>query len=143
LTLEAWVKPRVPDQGDRWIVNTVGTGSNGYRLGLGGGKPVFQVPRTEWSHNLSGPAPLPVDEWSHLVATYDNDLLRLYVNGALVASMPRGGPIAPSGNALLIGNYLPDHATAYFDGVLDELRVYDRALTDAEVRSRFELGSVE
>ena len=46
VTVSLWCKPSEGEQSDRWMLNTVGRGSrDGYRLGLGDGHPVWQVPR--------------------------------------------------------------------------------------------------
>ncbi|MBN2448832.1 MAG: glycoside hydrolase family 99-like domain-containing protein, partial [Lentisphaeria bacterium] len=135
LTVSAWCKPSRPEQNDRWLVNTVGGGSNGYRLGLHAGCAVWQVPRELWSHILRAPNPLPVDAWSHLAATFDNRLLRLYVDGKLVGEMERSGLLRPSDADLNIGTFAAERAR--FEGALDDLRLHDRALSAAEIEALY------
>jgi hypothetical protein len=134
ITVELWMKPAEPGQSDRWMVNTVGAADTGYRLGLGDGKIVWQIPQTEWSHNLTCPTPVEVGKWHHVAATYDGRMMRVYVDGEEAASLPRDGAINPSGANLCIGSYAPGNARAFFQGVLDEVRIYNRALTPAEIR---------
>ena len=70
---------------------------------------------------------MPLDTWAHVAATYDGATLRLYVDGTLVASVAATGAIATSTGALRIGgNTLWGE---YFQGLIDEVRVYNRALT--------------
>jgi PKD repeat protein len=77
--------------------------------------------------------------WSHVTATYDRTALRLYVDGAQVASQPfAGGVINTSDDKLCIG--ATDNRQAYvtprpFLGVLDNIQIYDRALTATEIAS--------
>ena len=61
----------------------------GFRLGLLGGKPCFQVPQTEWSHHLIGREPLPVGKWVHLAATFDGATMRLYMGRYAVATLTK------------------------------------------------------
>ncbi|MEI6267302.1 MAG: LamG-like jellyroll fold domain-containing protein [Methylococcaceae bacterium] len=75
--------------------------------------------------------PLPLNQWAHLVATYDGRYQRLYVNGQEVANSKQNSLIQQSQGVLRIGgNSLWGE---YFKGYIDEVRIYNRALTAAEV----------
>ena len=63
--------------------------------------------------------------------------MRLFVNGQERAALERGGEICPSDARLCLGNYASGHPTAFFEGIIDEMKIYDRALTAEEVRARF------
>ncbi len=131
LTVSLWCRPKTANQSDRWMLNTVGSGANGYRLGLSEGRPCWQVPRERWSHLVRGPDPLPTDRWTHLAATFDNRVMRLYVNGKLVAEKARPGLIRPSQSDLYIGTF--GGTRARFQGLLDDVRIMDRPLTPGEI----------
>src|SRR5438552_1500221 len=80
----------------------------------------------------SGSKWLPFNAWSHLAGTYDGASLKLYVNGQLVRSQAVSGPIATSTGPLLIGgNSIWDQ---YFEGRIDEVRIYNRALSESEIQ---------
>jgi hypothetical protein len=74
---------------------------------------------------------LPVGNWYHLVGVYDGNFVRLYVNGSLVDSEPVSDMDATSVDAGIGSNI--DEGGRYFDGQIDELRVYERALSEQEV----------
>jgi hypothetical protein len=135
LTIDCWVKTDVPGQHNRWIVNRVlGGGENtGYRLGLLEGKPCFEVPETAWSHHLTAPESLPLGRWVHLAGTFDGHTMRLFVDGVEVAALARPGPINRSHFDLILGGFAPD-ARAHFQGLLDEVRLFSRAITAEEIR---------
>lgn len=76
---------------------------------------------------------LPTGAWSHLAATYDGARLTLYVNGALVRAVAASGPLASGAGALRIGANPP--RGEFFKGIIDEVRVYSRALSDLEIRA--------
>ena len=80
----------------------------------------------------SGQSPV-VGQWQHLAATFDGTTARFYLNGAEVASKAVSGAVGTS-NTWRIGAYgsVPG---GFFDGVIDEIRVYDRALGAAEVQA--------
>ena len=113
--------------------NFSGGTSTGYRMGLLEGKPCFEIPQQEWSHHLTADEPLPEGEWVRLAATFDGRVMRLYVNGKERASMERPGPINANDFHLCLGNFEVGHA-AHFIGLLDEVKIYNRALTADEVR---------
>jgi hypothetical protein len=57
--------------------------------------------------------------------------MRLYVNGALVGEMVRPGLVKASRGDLFLGTFGGDRAR--FEGLLDEVRLYDRPLAAAEI----------
>jgi hypothetical protein len=72
--------------------------------------------------------------WKHIAAVRDEDVAALYVNGERVAESPRFRQDyfdVSNSQPLLVGNGALD----YFSGVMDELRVYNRGLTEQEIKS--------
>ena len=67
-----------------------------------------------------------------MAVTYDGAMLRLYVNGTQAASRPQTGTLQASTSPLWIGGNSP--YGEYFQGILDDIRIYNRALTDAEIQ---------
>ncbi|WP_162127474.1 LamG-like jellyroll fold domain-containing protein [Flavobacterium phycosphaerae] len=72
-------------------------------------------------------------QWYHLAATYGGGTLALYLNGKLVASQAVGGGIASDTSKLTIGKN-PLSSTDYFKGKIDEVRVFNTALTALQVQ---------
>jgi len=135
-TVACRVKTETAGQDNRWFVNGVFNHNllGGFRLGVLGGKPCFQVPQTEWSHHLSGPEPLPTDRWVHLAATFDGTTMRLYMDGAECGTMNRPGTLLPTTGRLVLGNFDVGHHS-FFQGLLDDVRIYRRVLSPDEIRS--------
>lgn len=76
---------------------------------------------------------IPHDVWSHLAVTYEAGARRIYVDGVLSAEVV-GEPVLADTHDLLIGaDENAGAVTLPFDGAIDELRVWDRRLTDAEI----------
>ncbi|TAN39110.1 MAG: hypothetical protein EPN23_00595 [Verrucomicrobia bacterium] len=136
LTIECWVKTDVAGQNNWWMINRVfgGCANTGYRLGLVGGRPCLEIPQTNWSHSLAASAPLPLGRWVHLAGTFDKHTMRLYVDGVEQGSLDRSGPIKPNHMHLILGNYDVGCAS-HFVGLLDDVRLYDRALSPGEIRA--------
>jgi hypothetical protein len=85
---------------------------------------------TSGNQNTTGGTALVVNTWTHLAATFDGTMVRLYVNGVQVASQAQTTLLAPTTGTLQIG------ANAYgefFAGRIDEMRIYNRALSAAEI----------
>jgi hypothetical protein len=84
-------------------------------------------------YGLYGTTQIPLNTWTHLATTYNGFTLSLYVNGVLVASQTITGSILTSTGDLRIGGN--SVWGEFFKGRLDEIRVYNRALTQAEIQS--------
>jgi hypothetical protein len=82
--------------------------------------------------SAAGTTALPLNAWSHLTTTYDGATLRLFVNAVQVGSTAVTGSVAVSANQLSIGGN--SVWGEYFAGRLDEIRIYNRALTQSEIQ---------
>jgi len=79
-----------------------------------------------------GTASLPINTWSHIATTYDGANQRFYVNGILVGTTPGAGSITVSNGALRIGGN-NSSTGEFFQGFIDEVRIYNRALSAADI----------
>ena len=132
-TFEAWVYPTatlsnwkaiLQKEVDAYFLNA-NTGNN--RIGVGG--TFAGVCCT----TLEGPNPLPANQWTHVAGTYNGSTLRLYVNGTQVASQARTGNFQVTGTPLRIGGNT--YGGEFFPGRIDEVRIYNRALSAAEIQT--------
>jgi len=71
------------------------------------------------------------NEWHHVVVTYDGSEGRLYVDNNLADSVLLTGNLKTNANSLLIGTKLGDW---YFNGMIDEICIYSRSLSAAEIK---------
>jgi hypothetical protein len=133
MTLSAWIRPAVSQSGWRTILQRQ---SEAYFLNAsfdspgrpaGGGTIGGDVPY------IGGSTVNPVNTWTYVALTYDGGTLRLYVNGTQAASRATGGTVQTTTNPLWIGGNQP--YGEYFNGLIDEARVYNRALSQAEVQN--------
>ena len=90
--------------------------------------------------DLDSEMELEVDSFYHIGATYDGELMALYINGKLHSYRPMSGPIRTTDYALLMGQMLPGITTYNFRGVLDEVKIYDYALTPEQLKIVYEEG---
>ena len=133
MTLEAWVYPTsalsgwkaiLQKEADAYFLNA---NTNTNHVGAGG---TFAG---SCCTVLESPSALPANQWTHVAGTYDGTTLRLYLNGNLAASQSRTGSLQVTGTPLRIGGNT--YGTEFFPGRIDELRIYNRALSEAEIES--------
>jgi hypothetical protein len=133
-TIEAWVA-QSDASGDQYVVSK-GTGTSGYQLMLLGGRiPAFQVNGTR----ITAPA-LSAGGWHQIVATMSSRTLTIYVDGQAAASGTTSRATLTSTQALTVGRSSRT-AGFYYQGGLDELSMYSRALDAATVGAHFTAGS--
>ncbi|MBN1275122.1 VCBS repeat-containing protein [Candidatus Woesearchaeota archaeon] len=80
------------------------------------------------------------DDWFHVAAVYDGQYMRLYKDGAQVGSTAKTGTITSSTAAAWIGDNPPTTGSRPWDGYLDDVRIYDTALSQAEVQDIYGMG---
>jgi hypothetical protein len=133
MTLEAWVYPTATPTGWRAVIDK---NVDGYYLMASSStnnRPAVGGTFTAGNQNTIGTAGLAVNTWTHLAATFDGATVRLYVNGVQVASKAQTAPLTPTTGTLQIG--ADSYAGENFAGRIDEVRVYNRALSQAEIQS--------
>lgn len=151
VTLAAWIKPAAIT-GDQNIVskrNGNGDG-NGFRLSLSGGKLYFQVNQTNSvsrSYITANPV-ISAGIFQHIAASFNpsTQQMEIYVNGVSVPVTLVNAETVTSiheGVALLNLGVLTDgnQYTQKFGGYIDEMQIFDRALSASEIQSIYNAGS--
>ena len=134
MTLEAWV---YPTSVTNWRNVAMKEGSNDLAYALyasdASSKPQAAVNMGAGQLVAGSTAPLQANTWSHLATTFDGSTHRLFVNGVQVGSVAAAGalwqttaPFRIGGNSLWGG---------WFDGAIDDMRVYNRALSLTEIQT--------
>ncbi|MDQ2826026.1 MAG: family 16 glycosylhydrolase [Actinomycetota bacterium] len=138
VTVEAWIKPSaVPSPGN---FASVTTKAESYALQFNGPQLEFTTMQSGTRRRVQAPAGAVVaGQIYHVVGTYDGATQRLFVNGAQVASAAFSGPMSVNTNRVVLGSW--DTASEYFSGTVDEVAIYAKALTAAQVANHFNQGS--
>ncbi len=134
MTLEAWVRPSSLTGWRTAIAKDHGA-TVAYVLypNRSSTVPCVEVHDGTKLRAANGTSALALNEWSHLAATFDGAVMRLFVNGTQVASLTRTMTIAASTGPLRVGGNAA--FGEWFAGLIDEVRVYNRALTAAEIQT--------
>ncbi|CAK0753954.1 exported hypothetical protein [Gammaproteobacteria bacterium] len=86
---------------------------------------------------------VPVDEWHLITQTYDGQFVKQYDNDLLVNTIPAQNKCIGNNNDFLIGkvaSYPTFLYATFFSGVADEFRIYNRAISESEIRQLYSQG---
>ena len=126
-----------------WVYKT--SNLNSYNMFMGQYLPYFAFMSTGtfyFSPHINGtqyviqsPTTYPLNTWHHAVATYDGTTVKLYVNGVLQAQSVLPGTLTTNtGDTFGIGDGRGNASWYPFVGLIDDVRIYDHALSEREVR---------
>jgi hypothetical protein len=137
ITVEAWINA------DTWNANSWGgtivskdnTNQTGYALRCGNnGMLSFVIGSGGAWHEVLSAAVMSTGRWNYVVGVYDGATMSIYVNGVLAGQQSLTGSIGVSALSMYVGNS-PGFPTRFFDGKIDEVRLFNVARTEAQIRS--------
>ncbi|MCY2989793.1 MAG: FG-GAP-like repeat-containing protein, partial [Planctomycetota bacterium] len=138
MTFEGWVYPQNAG-GDQPVFAKEGPGANqSYWFGVYGGQ--FGIllnssGNNGWALDARHSGSISNGQWQHIASTWDGTAWRNYKNGLLVGSGTWTGTFANSSSPLTIGSN-SDFNTTHFSGTLDDLRIWNVALSQADIQAR-------
>jgi len=140
ITVSAWIKVNKIDANQDIVAKRYSspTGSyTSYRLVIrSSGTFEFWVVNTDGVRDVASTSAI-ANEWIHLVGVYDGFDIKIYVNGELKDTESLTGDIRYDDNPLRIASL--DGTNCMFDGLIDDVRIYNRALTETEIRGLYNL----
>lgn len=137
-TVDAYIGMRGDDRGalDSWVVRRMSDGQLAFQIG------------DMMKNFLTIETPVQNNQWTHFAATFDSvsGSMKLYINGALAAqtntTMQLIGGYDPGWNpGIGIGNQSGTITRTSFDGLIDDVALYNRALSPEEIQSIYNAGS--
>lgn len=143
LTLQAWVRPTAANRGEPGIA---GKFFESYALTYYGNA-YFYI--SSGGNSASGP--LPPGTWSHVAGTFDGQTMRFYANGVETSAHPSRFDTVKRGGRFYLGCVVGDAAatdpalrdTFFFPGLIDDVRVYSRALSHREILESYNQGAAD
>ncbi|MEN1678572.1 MAG: LamG domain-containing protein [Planctomycetota bacterium] len=137
VSIAAWVRP---DGTISSSTRIAGNGrSEGFRLDVtSANKPRFHVHLTSGKESLTANTELQAGRWTQLTGVFDGNKLRIYINGELdrEASVS-SSPLVENDHAFIIGN--DTSGSGPFEGLIDDVVAYSRAMTDHEIAEHYGL----
>ncbi len=149
-TIEAWVRLTAFTNFNRTVIASrwVAAGvQQGYQLRVrnaaGANNWQFSTFNGTAQTDLNGGPNVPFNEWTHVVATHDGSLNRLYVNGVLVATSGAVTYVAnTTAGVFRIGGGLSENSGGdFWPGGIDEVAFYPAALADADILAHYQNGT--
>ena len=134
ITIDAWIHPTATAT-SRIVDKITAGGNDGYLLDLYGGKLRLLVD----SVGLSGATTLQANTTYHVAGTFDGTTMTVYVNGSSDGSVPYNGTIPVNALPVRIG-VDSTGAANFFTGWVDEVEIFNRALSQAEIQSIVSAG---
>ncbi len=144
ITVMAWIKKDTASHWNTIVSREIGSGWSEYMgLAIYKNQALFSIDQDGTNYmNITGADSIQPDVWYHLTGTFDNNELKIYVNGKLIKSAFSKGHIRISDqNPLLIGGNSNDQNQSLVDcfiGTIDEVRIYKKAFTLAEINELIE-----
>jgi hypothetical protein len=138
ITVSTWIKPVQPFDKERFILSH-GSWQNRWKISITPEKKI------RWTVNtLNGIADLDTDfevqsdSTYHLAVTYGDGWMLLFINGKLNSYKALTGNIRTTTQPLLVGQMLPDMTEYNYKGMVDEVKIFDFALTPTAVEDLYE-----
>jgi len=132
-TFETWIFPVVLYAGENMIFNK----ENTYEWSIINGNLQWALMTAgTWQWFDTGVS-VPLNQWTHLALTYASPNVNVYKNGLLLSTLPdpQGGDLDTTDYALRIGaRGAPGSAASFFNGLLDEVRIWNRVLSQADIQ---------
>jgi len=130
ITLAAWIRPRMV--GNYEHQHFMGKGNQSYALKQNSDNNLEMVVYINgWRIATAHLTTAFNDIWHHVAGTYDGHAIKLYIDGVLQCTTPQSGPIHVTADPFRIGTR--DGSQWFYTGQIDDVRVYNRALSASEV----------
>lgn len=140
LSFDAWINPTVSKQ-QLILSKLTASPYYGYEFQLSSGnKFQFYLGGTSQPVVWWGNQVVPLSIWTHVAVTYDGSKVKVYINGDFKEEFDVTGNIgSSSGEALRLGVWRD--LSRYFNGIIDEAKIWNIALTADQVQSIYEKGA--
>jgi len=139
ITLSAWIKPT--NLSDYHAIAGKGNSNTGepYAMLLSGTSLYFRISGSFGDSNNNTGGTVQLNQWQHLVATFDSSTgaKKGYINGSLVIDATVAGTLKSETSNFYIG-VQGNEVNSLFNGSIDEVRIYNRALGASEVTYLYE-----
>lgn len=139
VTMSAWIKWDGSTSADQIVAYNGNTATNGYGIMLRASNSNRLTILLGGVAFVASSVTPTVGEWTLVTATRRSGTWRLYVNGENVNVTSSGSTPNGPGGAFRVGA-IPQGAAGFFNGAVDDVKVWESALTDDEIRAEYRAG---
>ena len=138
ITVSAWIKPFSTHDGGVIEKTIGGTVNKQYLMFVSGSELLnFRVMKAAGIYDARSASYPPLNTWTHIVGRYDGSEVSVWVNGIKqITTVAAAAPIDSGSGATLIG--MLGSSIYPFNGLIDEVRVYNRALSSSEIKQLYQ-----
>ncbi|MFZ0455234.1 MAG: M56 family metallopeptidase [Ignavibacteriaceae bacterium] len=147
ITVSCWIYPRQAKNWESWICKRGTNWASEWRMGFGENKNSewgfttcnFISKLNMWTDYWITDVEIPLNKWTHVAVSADQEksIVTVYMNGKKTGILRNLRNFEKSESPLLIGYQTDDNV--YFDGKIDDIRIYNCVLSDEEVRAVYEI----
>jgi hypothetical protein len=133
VTYEAWIRP---DTTSGFIFNKWVNFQEDKQIAYSGDRLTFYLHNAFSGVSLVSASSVPMHQYTHVAATYDGSMAKLYINGVFDTSKSVGFPVSNSAGVLYLAHN-PDRFDnqSAFMGVIDEFRIWNIARSESDIQS--------
>jgi hypothetical protein len=141
ISISCWIYPHSAENYTSWIAKANNNRKTSqWRFGFGNsGTELWGLTiwNSDWHEYYTNKKPIQLNTWSHVlfIADQEKHIAYLYLNGELIDTKNDIKEFQGSTDPLFIGRQMDDDV--YFDGLIDEVRIYDRTLSTDEVKELY------
>ena len=147
ITISCWIYPRRTNYWESWICKIGRTWTSVWRMGFGVRKNTEWGLTTcklisgsnYWENYWTNNTDVPLYKWTHVAVSADQNkkIVSVYMNGEKTGVLKNLKDFEKHESSVLIGFQKDDNV--YFDGKIDDVKIYDRVLSDAEIHEVYDL----
>ena len=147
ITISTWIYPRKTKNWESWICKSGPNWASEWRVGFGENKNYecgftmcnFLSGQNMWTDYWITNTQIPLNKWTNVTVSADHDknIVTIYMNGKKIGILKNLRRFDKSESPVQIGYQTDDNV--YFDGKIDDIRIYNRVLSDDEVREVYDM----
>jgi len=139
-SLSLWLKPQDPGGQGAFIAVDTSYLASGLRFLVSGNSLSLQGQTTGgWQNATFANSAIQSGLWYHIAIVYDNSILSVYLNGTLQGSVDWGADIVMAPDQT---SQIGTEGSYHFNGVIDDVMIFERAITDQQVETLYQSANV-